>query len=200
MKQSRARILFRKFPLIINRTCVRGKKLREIVKLTSFSRANYHILVVRQTDSDIFGLPPRLHLEMIFVALHDHGHRGGAVLGFYTARGCAKAVLGDVAARIERVLLILRLQRETHTAGMTRGNFYQGARCHSARYEISVVCVARRDLRGLRNILSPFVKSRESGGEKKKSSEAGWSFRIDDHREKIAYICYLLRRSSHFDI
>lgn len=74
------------------------------------SSRNYHILVVRQTDSDIFGLPPRLQLEMIFVALHDHGHHGGAVLGFYTARGRAKAVLRDVTARVERVLLILRLQ------------------------------------------------------------------------------------------
>lgn len=101
-----------------------------------FSR-NYHILVVRQTDSDIFGLPSRLHLEMIFVALHDHGYHGGAVLGFYTARGCAKAVLGDVTVRIERVLLILRLQRE-HTPGYDAGILSKREMPHSARYDLAL--------------------------------------------------------------
>lgn len=62
---------------------------------------------------------------MIFVALHDHGHHGDAVLGLYAARGLAEAVLRGVAARVERVHLILRLQRE-HTPGDDAGNLQAG--------------------------------------------------------------------------
>lgn len=70
---------------------------------------NYHILVVRQSDSDVFGLTPCLHLENVPVALHNHSRHGDAVLGFYAARGRAEAVLRGVAARVERILLVLRL-------------------------------------------------------------------------------------------
>lgn len=91
----------------------------------SAASRNYHILIVRQADSDVFGILPCLHLEMIFVALHDHGHRGDAVLGFYATRGRAEAVLRGVAARVERVHLILRLQRE-HTPGDDAGNLQTG--------------------------------------------------------------------------
>lgn len=101
---------------------------------------NYHILIVRQADSDVFGITPRLHLEMIFVALHDHGHHGGAVLSFYAARGHAEAVLRGVAARVERVHLILRLQRE-HTPGDDAGNLQAGM---SFREIVSLV---RNDIR-----------------------------------------------------
>jgi len=58
---------------------------------------------------------------MILVALHDHGRHGDAVLGFYAARGRAEAVLRGVAARVKRILHILRLQRE-HTPGDDAGN------------------------------------------------------------------------------
>lgn len=86
---------------------------------------NYHILIVRQADSDVFGISPCLQLEMIFVALHDHSHHGDAVLGFYAASGRAEAVLRGVAARVEWVHLILRLERE-HTPGDDAENLQAG--------------------------------------------------------------------------
>jgi len=82
--------------------------------------SDYHILVVWQANSDVLGLSPRLHLEKVLLALHDHGHHGDTVLGFYAVRWRPEAVLRDMAACVKRVLLVLRLQHEhihTHTVG-----------------------------------------------------------------------------------
>jgi len=61
---------------------------------------------------------------MIFVALHDHGHHGDAILGFYAVCWRAEAVLRGVAARVEWILS-LRLQRE-HTPGDDARNLEAG--------------------------------------------------------------------------
>lgn len=128
------------------------KTARETASLSTARPRNYHILVVRQADSNVSGFPARLQLEIILVALHGHGHYGEAVLGFYATRRRAEAVLRRVASRVKRILHILRLKLKTHTWGW-RGN----SQVLSARHRFS----RAERLRRLRNVL-PLFESKSS--------------------------------------
>jgi len=128
----------------LNKTRYRAFKSREDpaksreAPLGDVLASDYHILVIRQTDSDVLGFLSRLHLENVLLALHDHGHHGDAVLGFYAACGRPEAVLRSMAACVKWVFCVLRLQHTQSGDEFTQRESMRGALARVAQHPFIV--------------------------------------------------------------